>query len=323
LINDVLDVAKIGAGTLELEIHPVSVEAVCQASLQFIKQAAAKKRLKVSASFDSAVTTLQADERRLKQILVNLLSNSVKFTPEDGQIGLGVEGDAAKQIVHFIVWDSGIGISPEDRGRLFQPFVQLDGSLSRRHEGTGLGLSLAYQLTEMLGGSISLESQVGQGSRFTVSLPWQESGESKSEEKEMRQRVTPSSSYPSVTILLAEDNQSSIDTVFDYLLAHGYDVIVARNGVEAVELASTEHPNVILMDIQMPEMDGLEATRRIRADTASGVATVPIIALTALAMPGDRERCLETGANEYLSKPVSLRGLLDAIEGQLSAIAKA
>ncbi|MFX1266254.1 MAG: GAF domain-containing protein [Promethearchaeota archaeon] len=326
LINDVLDVAKIGAGTLELEVHPVSVEAVCQASLQFVRQAAAKKRLKVSSSFDGPVTTLQADERRLKQILVNLLSNSVKFTPEGGQIGLEVAGDAAKQVVHFTVWDTGIGISPEDRERLFQPFVQLDGSLSRRHQGTGLGLSLAYQLTEMHGGSIALESRVGQGSRFTVSLPWWEPGEEEAEERETRempQRPIPYSSRPSATILLAEDNQSSIDTVFDYLLAHGYDVIVARNGVEAVDVARREHPDVILMDIQMPEMDGLEATRQIRADTTSGVATIPIIALTALAMPGDRERCLEAGADEYLSKPVSLRGLLDAIEGQLSVVAKA
>ena len=125
------------------------------------------------------------------------------------------------------------------------------------------------------------------------------------------------SDQPSAVILLAEDNESNIHTFVDYLQAKGYRVIVARNGNEAIDLARAESPDLILMDIQMPGMDGLEATRRIRADTAPGVAAVPIIALTALAMPGDRERCLEAGASEYLSKPVSLRQLVDVIEVQI------
>ena len=323
LINDILDVAKIEASEEELELAPVSVEVVCEASLGLIKQNAHKKQLKVSSALDSAATVLRADERRLKQILVNLLTNAVKFTPEGGSIGLEVAGDAERGAVHFTVWDTGIGIAAEDMERLFQPFVQLDSGLSREHTGTGLGLSLVQRLTEMHGGGVSLESEVGKGSRFTVSLPWREATEVV--EPAAEQRVIPgrpteptevSPTDQGSLILLAEDHESNIETIADYLRVKGYRLTVARDGVEALERAREARPDLILMDIQMPRMDGLEATRRIRADTTSGVARVPIIALTALAMPGDRERCLEAGVNEYLSKPVSLRHLVDAIEAQ-------
>ena len=174
LINDILDVSKIEAGKVELEIGSVSVEAVSQASLGLIKQAAHEKRITVNADFDNAPMTIQADERRLKQILVNLLTNAVKFTPEGGAMGLEVSGDAGEGMVHFSVWDTGIGISQEDMAKLFKPFVQLDSSLSRQHSGTGLGLALVSRLTESHGGRVSLESKEGQGTRFTVSLPWEE-----------------------------------------------------------------------------------------------------------------------------------------------------
>lgn len=323
LINDILDVAKIEASQEELELAPVSIEAICEASLGLIKQNALKKQLKVSSTLDSAVTVLWADERRLKQILVNLLTNAVKFTPEGGSVGLEVAGDAERGAVHFAVWDTGIGIAAEDMERLFQPFVQLDSRLSREHTGTGLGLSLVQRLTEMHGGGVSVESEVGRGSRFTVSLPWQETDQARKAKEEGPQDTEPREepatpgSQQSAVILLAEDTESSIHTVFDYLQSKGYRVIVARNGNETVDLARSESPDLILMDIQMPGMDGLEATRRIRAGAEPAVASVPIIALTALAMPGDRERCLEAGANEYLSKPVSLRQLVNVIEVQI------
>jgi len=327
LINDILDVSKIEAGKLGLEIGPVSVELVCQASLGLTKQIAQKKRLKVSSSFDSAVEIVQADQRRLKQILVNLLSNAVKFTPEGGAISLEVVGDVEREAVHFTVWDTGIGISPEEMERLFQPFVQLDSSLSRQYTGTGLGLALVRRLTELHGGGVSVESEVGKGSRFTVSLPWQGPAGAVEPvgEPELAEAGTPlavgAAQRPEAErplILLAEDNEESINTIQDYLLAKGYRVVVARDGAEAIERAREERPELIVMDIQMPGMDGLEATWRLRADAAQSVATVPIIALTALAMPGDRERCLAAGANEYLSKPVSLKGLVKVIEVQLN-----
>ena len=327
LINDILDLSKIEAGKEELELAPVSVEAICKASLGLIRQNAFEKQLKVSSTLDSAVTVLLADGRRVKQILVNLLSNAVKFTPEGGEIGLEVAGDAERGAVHFAVWDTGIGIAAEDMERLFQPFVQLDSGLSREHTGTGLGLSLVQRLAEMHGGGVSVESDgvPGKGSRFTVSLPWQETDpggnatSESSQDTEPREEPAMPGGQPSAVILLAENNENSIHTFFDYLQAKGYRVIVARNGNEAVDLARGEGPDLVLMDIQMPGMDGLAATRRIRAGTVESVARVPIIALTALAMPGDRERCLEAGANEYLSKPVSLRQLVDVIAGQLQA----
>jgi len=322
LINDILDVSKIEAGKLELKIGPVSVEPVCQASLGLIKQTAHKKQIKMFFTFDSAVTTIQVDDRRLKQILVNLLSNAVKFTPEGGAIGLEVVGDTEQEVVHFIVWDMGIGIAPEDVARLFQSFVQLDSSLSRQHAGTGLGLALVRRLVELHGGGISLESKVGKGSRFTVSLPWPqlqawEIGRLGGRERKDAAGYFLTTSLPPspITILLAEDNEDNINTVSDYLRAKGYRVIVAREGGEAIERAREERPDLILMDIQMPGMDGLEATRRIRADAS--LADIPVIALTALAMPGDRERCLAAGVNEYLSKPVNLKGLVKVVEAQL------
>ncbi len=329
LINDILDVSKIEADKLELAIGPVSVESVCQASLGLVKQDAHRKRLSVSTSLDGQVTTIQADARRLKQILVNLLSNAVKFTPEGGAIGLEVVGDVEGQAVRFTVWDTGIGIAPEDMGRLFKPFVQLDSRLSRQHAGTGLGLVLVHRMAEMHGGGVTVESELGKGSRFTVSLPWkavEESGEVGAREGEGEESAGPSApvSLPPctpATLLLAEDNEANIQTISDYLLVRGYQVTVARNGAEAIERAVERRPDLILMDIQMPGMDGLEAIRRIRAEVE--LTTVPIIALTALAMPGDRERCLAAGANEYLSKPVSLRGLVREIEAQLSAAREA
>jgi CheY-like chemotaxis protein/anti-sigma regulatory factor (Ser/Thr protein kinase) len=310
---------------------------VCEASLQFVKQQAHKKNIKVFSTLDESVEYIQADERRLKQILVNLLSNAVKFTPKGGRIGLEVEGDVQGQVVHFTVWDTGIGIVREDMDRLFKPFVQLDSSLSRQHSGTGLGLSLVYRLAEMHGGSISVESypassdqacpwncetsgEANTGSRFTVSLPWRLAEEGMPVVEEPSQALDREpvkvSSEPSVVVLLAEDNQVNIETLSSFFMVAGYRGVIARNGTEALERAREEQPDVILMDIQMPGMDGLEATRRIRNDSV--LKDIPIIALTGLTMPGDRERCLEAGANAYLGKPVSLEEMVKAVETQLN-----
>jgi CheY-like chemotaxis protein len=304
---------------------------------------AQRKQLKVSTNIDTVAITIQADERQLKQILVNLLSNAVKFTPEGGAIGLEVVGNATRETVDFTVWDQGIGIGHEDLEQLFQPFVQLDSSLARQYPGTGLGLALTQRLVDLHGGCISVESEPGKGSRFTVSLPWQPSD--LAVQKESREEVAPGSrpklgprqlSMPATTqaientepaqtdmpsttlrplILLVEDSKSSIRLMSDYLHAKSYGVIVARNGSDAITLARQDRPDVILMDIQMPGMDGLETTRRIRAEVT--LHDVPIIALTALAMRGDREKCLAAGANDYMSKPISLKKLIELIENQL------
>lgn len=321
LINDILDVSKIEAGKLSLNKSIVSISSLCQASLRFIKQDALKKRLRIVSDVDTAVPNLWADERRLKQILVNLLSNAVKFTPSGGQVGLEVKADATREVVDFIVWDTGIGISQEDTSRLFRPFVQLDSRLNRQFTGTGLGLSLVYRMTELHGGSVALESEVGRGSRFTVSLPWQEKEVKPNRLEKLAKRtvltdllIVPGTKYP-VDVLLAEDNEANISVLVNYLTAKGCDVTVARNGAEAVTRARESRPDIVLMDIQMPEVDGLEAIRMMRAE--KGLETVPIIALTALAMPGDREHCLEMGADDYLSKPISMKLLMARFEHYL------
>jgi PAS domain S-box-containing protein len=316
LINDILDVAKIGAGTITLEYDSVLIESLCQASLRMIREAALKKKLTVKSTIDPAVTFLSADTRRLKQILANLLSNAVKFTSPGGTIGLEVVGDVSRQSVDLTVWDSGIGIAQEDLGRLFQPFVQLDSRLARQYNGTGLGLTLVYQMAELHGGSVCVVSEPGVGSRFTVSLPWKVPQHEALHTVQMPPTtIEKLSTLLRPTILLAEDNETSLATLTEYLEAKGYRMLAARTGMEAITQTYTAHPELILMDIQMPGMDGLEAIQRIRAK--EDLPYIPIIALTALAMPGDRERCLAVGADEYLSKPVSLKELATTINEQL------
>jgi PAS domain S-box-containing protein len=176
LINDVLDVAKIAAGQLKLEVGPVSVAEICQEAQHLITPQADKKQITLSLALDPAATVLQADARRLKQILVNLLGNAVKFTPASGRVGLTVFGDEKQRVVKFTVWDTGIGIAAEDVPRLFQDFVQLDARYARVYEGTGLGLALVRRLVELHGGEVWVESEgLGKGSRFTVGLPWRPS----------------------------------------------------------------------------------------------------------------------------------------------------
>jgi signal transduction histidine kinase len=322
LINDILDLSKIEADKLTLQIGTVSVNEICQASLRMTKEAAYKKKIQVSTTIDYSLETIEADVRRLKQILVNLLSNAIKFTPEGGRVTLKVVTHLEEGWIDFTVRDTGIGIPKKQIKHIFEPFTQVDGSLNRMQEGTGLGLSLVYRLTEMHGGSVSIETEEGKGSCFTISLPFQhfeqsfdrpaienESATSKSEQIKIKNR------HISELILLAEDQPTTVQLLSDYLTIHGYQIIVARNGREAVELCQEKHPGLILMDIQMPVMNGLDAIQEIRANTQ--IANIPIIALTALAMSGDRERCLEAGANDYLSKPVNLKGLVATIENLL------
>ena len=317
LINDILDVSKVEAGKLLIHPDVISVKEVCESSLNFVRELALKKSISLDYHNRAEIKSVYADPQRLKQILVNLLNNAVKFTPEKGNVSLEVEVNEARDQIQFIVSDTGIGISPEDLQKLFTPFTQLDSSLSRQYEGTGLGLVLVYKFTELHGGSVHVESKVGTGSRFTIALPWSETPSTRPEPAEAvsvpvkmeQQSASPAGS--SGLVLLVEDNESNILVVSDYLQEQGFQVALARNGLEALDQAEKLSPILILMDIQMPEMDGVQAMRRLRA--ISRFANTPIIALTALAMPGDRERCLEAGANEYMSKPVSLKTLLKTI----------
>ncbi len=314
LINDILEIARIGAGTLKMEIVDVNLDEVCGACVGLVRPQAEKKAIEVVCQVQPGLPVIQSDARRIKQIIVNLLGNAVKFTEAQGRVGLEVSSAGDELLIQ--VWDTGIGIASQDQARVFTPFVQLESSLSRRYDGTGLGLALVQQLVGVLGGDVRLESEVGQGSRFFVRLPVTVSTKVTSEpaNEVAEEGVTPSGGR---LILLAEDNEANKMTIGDYLRAKGYRVETADNGKMALEKVRELRPDLVLMDVQMPEMDGLEATRRIRLELRR--PSLPVIALTALAMGGDRDRCIDAGANEYVTKPVSLKQLITVIEAQLGA----
>jgi CheY-like chemotaxis protein/anti-sigma regulatory factor (Ser/Thr protein kinase) len=302
--------------------------------LRFVWQLAHKKNLHVSIDVDPQANAVYADGRRLKQMLVNLLSNAVKFTPAGGELGLKVEGDSMQPVIRFIVWDNGIGIAPEDLPRLFQPFTQLDSRLSRQYEGTGLGLSLVHRLTELHNGEVRAESDgvLGKGSRFVITLPWHinEAAPQVQAAAQPQPVAAPLLSPPELlaakdapmepaVLLLVDDNETTLMALSGFLVAKGYDICTAQNGPDALRQAQARQPDIILLDIQMPGMDGLEVIRQLRAHPT--LRTVPVIALTALAMPEDRERCLAAGATDYLSKPVQLNKLEQFIERLLNRTA--
>ena len=318
LINDVLDLSKIEAGKEDLEFQAVDPKEVCEASLMLVRQMAEEKEIRLSIECGDAMEQMVADPRRLKQVLVNLLSNAVKFTPAGGLAGIRVNTGAEKTDICFEVWDTGVGIRPENQDRLFEPFVQLEDALNRDNPGIGLGLSLVGQLVNLHGGRIRLDSEVGKGSRFMVILPIQgiyRETDSHSKQDVLDDGPGPDDPVANRRILLAEDNEFNQDTISTFLEARGYHISIAKDGLEAVRLATASPPDLIIMDVQMPFMDGIEATRRLRVEPAT--ENIPIIALTALAMPGDREKCLEAGMNEYYSKPIRLNLLLQHIETQL------
>ena len=473
LINDILDLSKIEAGKLELNLAQVNVSEFCESCLVFVRTQAMQKKIGVTFEHDDNVAQLSVDPRRLKQILVNLLTNAVKFTPSGGHVGLSVTAPKGDDVVRFTVWDTGIGIAIDDAAKLFRAFTQIESGLTRPQEGTGLGLALVAKLVELHGGSVTLESELGKGSRFIVTLPMVDAaafktsarfifssemdapvggrvsgarhgnlevkdvvparvyrrallieddptaadllvrhlcalgltsvvhprGEQSVDEvlreqpdvilldiqlpndsgwvvltrlkenpltrdipviivsvvdapeksrslgaaahftkpvsreqlklflqpsqpsadvadtgKMLGQSLTRNFAHAKDTpmILMAEDNMANIQTVGGYLEAKGYNMQYAYNGQVAVTLARQLQPSLILMDIQMPVMDGLTAIKKISTDIV--MKDIPIIALTALAMPGDRERCLAAGATEYISKPVKLKELLALVE---------
>ncbi|MEI7645159.1 MAG: PAS domain S-box protein [Chloroflexales bacterium] len=329
IINDILDLSKVEVGQLDLQIENTAIIDICRASLQFVKEIAHKKSLHLAFKLGDNLAEIAADPKRLKQILVNLLSNAVKFTPSGGTVSLEVRVAPDETSIDFMVRDSGIGIAAEDMRRLFRPFTQLDSRLNRQHEGSGLGLALVRRLVELHSGSITVESNVGKGSCFTITLPYHPAAhvpvraggvtvgpQPPGARQAAAMLPPPESAPPGVRILLAEDNEVNLNVIHDYLQGTGYLVMIARTGREAIDQAVATRPDVILMDIQMPVMDGLEAMRLLRANPE--FATTPIIALTALAMADDRERCLAAGASEYLSKPVSLRGLGELIRRLLA-----
>jgi len=244
------------------------------------------------------------DPLRLRQILTNLLSNAVKFT-ERGSVALNAHRLA--DTIVLTVSDTGIGIAQDKLEIIFEKFTQADTSISRRFGGTGLGLAITRSLVEMQQGTISVSSTLGEGSTFTVTLTY-----AAAEEHEPAQEAAIASSLASGRILIVEDNQVNQKLVSTLLQKNGYTVSIAGNGVEALQLLEREEFRLILMDVQMPILDGLETTRLIRSHTRW--QSIPIIAMTARAMEGDKQSCLSAGMNGYISKPIHAAHLLSVIE---------
>lgn len=325
VINDLLDLARIEAGQLDLDVQPISIHQLCDASVRMVNQLARRKSQVTQIEIDPHVSVLHGDERRLRQVLINLLANAIKFTPPGGTIGIDVSSDADAETVHLTVWDTGIGIAPEDMPHLFQPFSQIDNVYQREQAGSGLGLVMVARLIELHRGSVSLTSKPGVGSRFTISLPWTFADQQRQQDMTDRDSVGTTHTkrepphepepLPHVgdheNILLIEDDRAGALVVSDYLRRCGYRVTHAISRDEAFAYVRQELPQLMIVDVRMRGVDGLELIRQMRSSVTT--RATPIIVLTALAMPGMREQCLDVGANVYVSKPVSLRRLVDMI----------
>ena len=317
LLNDILDLSKIEAGQTELYVEPLSIRDCVEEALRVVALEAREKGLTLESRVGPEVPErLMGDPLRLRQIILNLVGNAVKFTPR-GSVVVAVSADEMlgdEVALHVSVQDTGIGIPPERQSVIFDPFLQADGSTTRNYGGTGLGLAICQRLVSMMGGSITVESEPGKGSHFHFTVRMRRIPDDtpvQSLESGGEERCMVNQSTPSYDVLLAEDNRVNQKLVQAILHKAGHRVWLARNGAEAVALHSRRRFDVILLDVQMPEMDGLEAAKLIRETEVETGRHTPIIALTAHAMKGDRERCLEAGMDGYLSKPVSARALLD------------
>lgn len=329
LINDILDLSKIESGKINLNVSPVDIENLCESSLIFVKEMALKKKIQLNCEFNlEGKQFIKVDETRMKQVLINLLANAVKFTPERGKVRLVVSNNLQLQQIDFHVWDTGIGIAVENYHKIFQSFMQVESSLSRQYEGTGLGLALVKKIVELHGGKVTVDSELGKGSCFTVSLNYEQinmqshsdlednSTDTENNQEENQEENVNNNLTQSPLILIVEDNEDNLEMISSYLEIFNYRLCIARDGLEAIEIAQECEPNLILMDIQMPNLDGLEATRIIKSQ--SNLHSIPIIALTALAMQGDREKCLQAGCDDYLTKPIKLKKLIEIINQHLN-----
>ncbi|WP_298815843.1 ATP-binding response regulator [Chloroflexus sp.] len=330
LINDYLDIAKIEAGRLELDLGPVSVQDLCMSLRPMIADMSKRAGLQLIYDLDPTAQVILADARRLRQILINLLSNAIKFTPSGGKVGLEVRGQPEQGSIRFTVWDTGIGIAPTDAERLFEPFRQIENERQQEVTGSGLGLALVSKLTRLHGGSVSLESEVGAGSRFHVTLPWEPDEQKRllewfanERQKEIELPVDLPPASPLAgdrPLLMVEDDVSSASLFAQYLNRCGYRVVHVESGEEALAYVQGEMPCLVLLDVRMRTMDGIEVMRHLRNNVAT--RDLPILVLTALAMPGDRERCMAAGADDYLAKPVRLRQLAERIAALLEQKAR-
>ncbi len=314
LINDILDLSKIEANQMDVQWETVNLPALCRTVFALIKEKAANKGLQLRLELEPEVEDVLSDSLRLKQMLLNLLFNALKFT-STGTIGLKVKLQG--EFIHLIVWDTGTGIPKEHQGELFQPYSQIANALVGRDEGTGLGLAVTRKLAELHGGYVEVESEVDKGSRFTLVLPLNPSTDVLGERNKEDRKITESndryislspytlaSSSHSLKILLVEDDLPNAQLIQTYLGKLGYQVSWVKSATEMWESLKQLRPVVILMDIYLPDGNGLQLIKQLR--DSSEYQNIYVIAQTAMAMKGDRENCIASGFNDYISKPIDL-----------------
>ena len=326
LLNDVLDISKIEAGQLQVETITCSPHQLLAEVISVLRVPARKKGITLDYRWETGIPeTVQSDPHRLKQLLMNLVNNAIKFTDEGSVLVVAKLLDSsAKPMLQFQVRDTGIGIPLEKLDTIFHPFVQADNSVTRKYGGTGLGLAISYRIAKSLGGSLSVESNVGHGSVFTVAI---DAGDLTGVTITARPPVavngdvsrdtSDSASLEGLKILLVDDGETNRKLISLFLTRSGATVELAENGALALHAAEQTNFDVVLMDMQMPVMDGYTATVRLRENGFSG----PIIALTAHAMKGDREKCEAAGCSGYLAKPVNMDELVRSVRMAVGQVA--
>ncbi|MEQ1633294.1 MAG: response regulator [Planctomycetota bacterium] len=301
ILNDVLDLSKIEAGKMEIEVAPFELQHLLDDVRLLFDSACLRKGLRLRVQLDSQLPrTILGDATRLRQVLVNLVGNAMKFTSR-GEIAIEVQAGSGPDEIRFAVRDTGIGISEEARARLFHPFTQADASMARKYGGTGLGLSISHQLCGLMGAELGVSSEVGRGSTFAFTL------------RAVRVADMPGENVAATTerfaarVLVVDDNQVNRTVALRMLEKLGCTATAVEDGPQALDAVARESFDLVLMDVQMPGMDGLEVTRRIR--TGPTRASMPVLALTANAMSSDQQKCLDAGMSGYLHKPIRMKEL--------------
>ena len=321
IINDILDFSKLEAGKLRLETIAFDLPATVEGIVTLLTAKADQKQIRLRAKLEAGVPTeVLGDPGRIRQVLTNLIDNAIKFTDQGFVMVHVVPGPLIGDVpsVSFLIRDSGIGIAPDKRATIFEKFTQADTSTTRKYGGTGLGLTICRQLTELMGGTIAVESEPSQGSVFTVRIPFGRPTTAAA----VPVRAEPAPTRLRGRVLLAEDYPANQRIARWMLERLGLEVSLAVDGKEVLAALEASRYDLVLMDCQMPEMDGYDATTTIRASTG-GYHSIPIVAMTAAALATDRDRCFSVGMNDYISKPVQQDELARVLARWLPVVAYA